>query len=109
MLTQVIGRAGRGAAGPAIIQTMTPDNAVLQLAARQDYDGFYAAGDCPAAAAGLPAVWRPFDLPPDVFQEKALAAGGASRRMAQRWMPGLAGQNAPHMLLGPAPAAVARG
>lgn len=42
MITQVVGRAGRGnAPGRAIIQTMTPQNRVIELAARQDYDSFY--------------------------------------------------------------------
>ncbi len=42
MLTQVVGRAGRGdTPGRAVIQTMVPKNRVLELAARQDYDGFY--------------------------------------------------------------------
>ena len=42
MLTQVVGRAGRGAcSGRAVIQTMVPGHAVIQLAKAQDYDGFY--------------------------------------------------------------------
>ena len=42
MLTQVVGRAGRGQhKGRAIIQTLVPEHAVLQLAAKQDYDSFY--------------------------------------------------------------------
>ncbi len=42
MLTQVVGRAGRGdSEGRAMIQTMQPNHQVIQLAARQDYDGFY--------------------------------------------------------------------
>lgn len=42
LLTQVVGRAGRGAKqGRAVIQTFTPENDVIRCAARQDYDSFY--------------------------------------------------------------------
>ncbi len=43
LLTQVIGRCGRGVLpGRAYIQTTDPDHYVLEQAARQDYDSFYA-------------------------------------------------------------------
>ncbi len=42
LVTQVVGRGGRSAdAGRAFIQTVDPSNAVLNLAAAQDYDAFF--------------------------------------------------------------------
>ena len=42
MLTQVVGRAGRGESeGRAIVQTLVPNHQVIRLAAQQNYDGFY--------------------------------------------------------------------
>ena len=43
LITQVIGRSGRGSKpGRAVIQTFTPQNETILLAAAQDYDQFYA-------------------------------------------------------------------
>lgn len=42
LIAQVIGRAGRAnKEGRAVIQSYTPDNPTLLLAAKQDYEGFY--------------------------------------------------------------------
>jgi primosomal protein N' (replication factor Y) len=42
MLTQVIGRAGRGdRPGVAVIQTNNPDSEIIRLACAQDYETFY--------------------------------------------------------------------
>ena len=42
LLTQVIGRSGRGdLEGKAIIQSMTPYSHIIQLSKNQDYDAFY--------------------------------------------------------------------
>lgn len=44
LLTQVIGRSGRGESkGTAVIQTLTPENEIIKIAARQDYDEFFRA------------------------------------------------------------------
>lgn len=42
LLTQVVGRSGRGEkSGVAYIQTFVPEHYVIELAAKQDYNGFY--------------------------------------------------------------------
>lgn len=42
LLTQVVGRSGRGESkGMAVIQSYTPDNLIISMAAKQDYDMFY--------------------------------------------------------------------
>lgn len=42
LITQVVGRSGRGEEkGIAIIQTFTPENPIIELAAKQNYDEFY--------------------------------------------------------------------
>lgn len=42
LLTQVIGRSGRGdCRGTAVIQTTAPDSPIIKLSCEQDYDSFY--------------------------------------------------------------------
>ena len=42
LITQVVGRGGRGdRQGRAILQTFMPDHYIMNLAAAQDYEGFY--------------------------------------------------------------------
>ena len=42
LITQVVGRSGRGEKpGRAVIQTFTPENRIITLASKQNYDGFF--------------------------------------------------------------------
>lgn len=42
LLTQVVGRSGRGNyKGMAVIQTYTPENLIISMASKQDYEAFY--------------------------------------------------------------------
>lgn len=42
LITQVVGRSGRGEyKGTAVIQTITPENHIIQLAQKQDFESFF--------------------------------------------------------------------
>lgn len=110
LLTQVVGRAGRGGKeGQAVIQTYTPDNEVIRCAARQDYDSFYEQEIRIRRARDFPPFSDLFVLSASGLEETAVlrtclrlrdALGGALRQTPysdQIWQ-----------LLGPAPAAVAK-
>lgn len=108
LITQVIGRAGRGTkAGRAVIQTYTPDNDVIAAAARQDYDSFYTQEVTLRRAAGLPPFREIFVLTASSQQEEA--ALRACRRLTDSLAHALAApEYAPCQaaLLGPAPAGI---
>ena len=108
MLTQVVGRAGRGDhPGRAMIQTLTPEHTVLQLASRQDYDGFYET----EIAIRKMLLHPPFgDLVVITFtgQDEARVLRGAAKfsgsiKKLSVDLPELLGN---HTVLGPAPCAV---
>lgn len=110
LLTQVVGRAGRGEkTGRAVIQTFTPDNDVVRFAACQDYDSFYEQEIGLREARGLPPFCDLFVVGASGPEETAVlrallrlreALDGGLRRSPYNKIP--------YRLLGPAPAPVAK-
>jgi len=103
LLTQVAGRAGRGALpGTVLIQTINPDHYAIRFAARQDYGGFYLKEMEYRGALRYP----PFSALANVLVR------AASKEDALRWSGELAGLIDPKTeglrVLGPAEAPVAR-
>ncbi len=110
MITQVIGRAGRAQkSGRAMIQTMTPKNQVITLAARQDYDAFYESELPLRQLRGCPPF---FDLLTLTFhgQYEELIWRGAQhfRALLQAQLASDFYRTEQVQILGPAPAQVAR-
>ena len=109
LLTQVVGRSGRGKiGGRALIQTYNPENPIVNLAARQDYPAFFADED----ESRKIHIYPPYCVMAGIGfvgadQKKVLdAAGDFARHFKQ-----LAGDSYPDLplrLLGPTPAEVAR-
>ncbi len=106
LLTQVLGRAGRGdEKGIAIVQTTDPDSNLIRLAAAQDYDAFY---------NGEIGIRKMALYPPycDIAQVSVSAISRAdaeetSRAIFNTLVEGANGEysNVPIKILGPAPAA----
>ncbi len=104
LLTQVVGRAGRGdKQGRAVIQTYTPENDVIQCAARQDYGRFYESEirlrqlrRCPPFAD-----WFLFTLSGTEEGSVLRAAASVREALRQLW-----GDDPETEVLGPAPAPV---
>lgn len=103
LLTQVVGRAGRGEKlGRAIIQTYTPENDVIQNAARQDYDGFYKSEIRMRRLRRYPPFADLFTITVSGVEEGSVlrAASGVRERLRQICDPDA------EEILGPAPAPV---
>jgi len=106
LLTQVIGRSGRGKRpGRAVIQTFTPENQVILQAAAQDYESFY------ASELKLRLAQRS----PPITDILALTASGPDENLVLRCCDGIRSilrrelEGAPGVrILGPAPLPVVR-
>lgn len=108
LLTQVVGRAGRGdKPGRAIIQTWTPDNDILNLAARQDYDTFYTGEREMRRLLRFPPFLNLFRITISGPEEtQVLRACAVVRRSLDPWIkPRQHGPEGPEVL-GPAPAPI---
>lgn len=110
LLTQVVGRSGRGGkTGRALIQTHTPDNEVIQCAARQDYDSFYEGEIRMRQLRFFPPFSDLFVLGVSGLEETAVLRAclklreGLEQALRQEPYEGVS-----YRLLGPAPAAVAK-
>ncbi|MDR1064762.1 MAG: primosomal protein N' [Oscillospiraceae bacterium] len=110
LVTQVIGRAGRGElAGRAVIQTMTPGHEVIRLASRQDYDDFYEREIARREASGAPPARDLLVITASGAEEAAVLAGCVKIRDSLRgYLAGESGISGAVSVLGPAPAAVMR-
>ena len=110
LIPQVVGRSGRGAdTGCAMIQTMTPEHPVLQLAARQDYDAFYDMELQMRKLRSCPPFSDLFTITVAGLEERGLIQ--ASVRLRDALAANLQREpycREPAQLLGPAPAPVAR-
>ena len=107
LLTQAIGRAGRGARpGHAIIQTYQPDHPVIRSVAEGDAVGFYRGELAARRAFGSPPYGRLIKL--TVALEDRAAAETEARRLATTLRDRATAIGADTAILGPAPAYVAR-
>ena len=110
MLTQVVGRAGRGeTAGRAVVQTLVPEHQVIKLAAKQDYDGFYDLEVNLRRVQNAPPFGDIAVITVTGQEETAVLRGAAKLRdslHACLKQPGYSQENC--TVLGPAPCAVAK-
>lgn len=102
LLTQVVGRAGRGErAGRAVIQTYAPKEEVILFAAAQDYDSFYEQEIALRRARGYPPYQDLTLITVSGADEAAVLRTCMKLRQSLSAVPAV-------QILGPAPAAVAK-
>ena len=107
LLTQVVGRAGRGEkSGRAVIQTYTPEHEVITFAARQDYDSFYAQEIELRRLRGHPPFHDVTVLTVSGLDEAQVLR--ICTRLRSALEQGLGQMNAGVQVLGPAPAVITR-
>lgn len=108
MLTQVVGRAGRGeSAGRAMIQTMVPEHKVINLAAEQDYEGFYELEIGLRRLQGVPPFGDLVQITFTGLDEAAVLRGAVKfRESLKACLNDPAYSSGPFTLLGPAPCVV---
>lgn len=110
LITQVVGRAGRGSkTGRAIIQTFTPENDVIQAAAHQDYDRFYAQEIGLRRVRSCPPFASLFVITVSGPEEgQALRVCAFLRDTLRRWLTAPSYRDLNCQVLGPAPAAITK-
>ena len=106
LITQVVGRSGRGRKrGRAVIQTYTPENEVILLASRQDYDGFYEREIQLRSVTGSPPIHDLFTVTASGVDENRVLEGCAKLKAA---LSGYLRDVEDVRVLGPAPASVTK-
>ncbi len=110
LLTQVVGRAGRGdKLGRAVIQTYTPENEVILNAAAQDYTAFYEQEIAMRRLRYCPPFQDLFVLTASGTEEsQVLRLCVKLRRALESWLGQEPYRAMEVQLLGPAPAPVAK-
>jgi len=111
LLTQVAGRAGRGAApGRVVIQTFVPDHYAIRPVRQHDYEAFYRAELAQRAAVGYPPFGRLVHVLVSGSEEAETLA--VAERLAQRARSAVGAEDeAPSLafsVLGPGPSPIAR-
>ena len=108
MLTQVVGRAGRGQSeGRAVIQTMVPEHRIIALGAKQDYDGFYDLEIGLRRVTGAPPFCDRINITFLGENEAAVLRGAQIfRESLAAWLKNTGMEESAYTLLGPAPCPV---